>query len=529
MNNWHKYSLFNKKKKNLINSYPKNDNNSEEATNKLLEITNELLIFEDDNEKRIKYLELLQEKATITNENEEEIGDYYFSLYSNDKKSVDSKKFLLISKKNYELSFSKKYNEKIKNKLSKVLNILLNINLNREEEIKILESFISLDKNNSDYYLRLGNIYNDIHIENENNNLKFEDDKILKIKNLEKSKLNYEQTISKFLIDIKNNKNYTSPKKNKLSLFIYGSSDPIKRMTKGLLLSMIKSGLFWVICVFTPMLLFLLFFLSGSYSHAPMNSTFQLLIINYCIITPFIMLGIIVFPRYLLVNRENNLFKRMVSNGTTKIQIYISYMLISFILLFLWTIFMLGPFILAEIEIINSSLENDTYEYKDIFKNFSPQLFYLVLFSGYIFISSYGYKKGMKSKSSGKITSIGTGIWIFISIALSSGLRMFHLSFSDIINWSSSLEGMENILVVGVLFIFKFIYIINPISLFSMAISITSVGELWNYGSVPDGFEFSSQELLYWFTIISSISISLFVFLRNSFKYYSITNFEITR
>lgn len=282
----------------------------------------------------------------------------------------------------------------------------------------------------------------------------------------------------------KKDKNYTSPTNN----VVAGSVGFYSKFSSNMVGNVLKSKMFWILLITLPMLFMFIEYImycqvpeDGGASYSMVNkTTFAYDYMNWAIISPLFVLGLIIYPTFIGQSRENNLLKRYALIGMSRKQFYYSYMFFTTVFLLVLIAFWFGPWLYIMNEMIGQLFADSTTVAKkdniyDLFSEIRIARFAIILIFSMLAINSLGYKKAMSVKSSTKLMGWGIGLWIF---ALMSSSFSFLLAFNL---WQIPVvptNAVANIIVTTILFVVKWMFLFSIPSLVSFAL-IQSLTDMW--------------------------------------------------
>ncbi len=216
----------------------------------------------------------------------------------------------------------------------------------------------------------------------------------------------------------------------------------------------LKSKLFLIFVVIIP----LLFTFIEVFAFSSLSPTVIAIdLINYFIVLPMVLMGLLILPSFISQSRENNLLKRLILIGITKKQLFYCYMFFSISSLAIIFCWWFGPWMFILINTVNAIMGEKVYNGINVFfVNLDLFKFIILLIFSLIGIISMGYMKSMKVNSSRGLMGWGIGLWIFISFSVSS-IFIFPINIikSDLVE--SSLFG--EIIIKTLFFILKWMFI----------------------------------------------------------------------
>ncbi len=336
--------------------------------------------------------------------------------------------------------------------------------------------------------------------------------------------------------------------------------------SKSALTETFKSKMFWVLLVVWAMLftLFEFLFTANSYAAAYANgskwnisnaealvTSASLDMLNWFIVMPTLLLGLIIFPSFITQCREDNMLKRFTLAGMSRKQIYYNYMIYSTLFMIGYMIVFVGGWLYVMDKITELVFKSDPNFAANIGNFDSPwYLFHgvkvkeffglLVLFI--LAINSLGFKKSMKAKSSRSLFYWGIGMWIFVSIAQGTSMLMFFNVYEML-----GLSGKDpflpnskvgNILIVILFFVLKYMFILSWPTLMIVGLESTTgifdgIVNPITGGLGPSGIDGAylvdnPQNIIY-LLMLTTIVVALFLILSVFFKKKTIVSYEAAR
>lgn len=256
-----------------------------------------------------------------------------------------------------------------------------------------------------------------------------------------------------------------------------------------------KSWIMWILIFLLPM--FTMFFdvlimSTNSFDESlEIQTNIATSIISITIITPFVLLGLLVLPSFLITSRENGTFKRMIMIGIRKENLYYFYLIFSSLFTIVSSLFLVFPWFGIITSFVNNS--GAAQESVDnpwiIFKFIHPMLFVLIILITIPTISSIGYSLGMKTETPRKQTTIAIGYWIFISTS-SSFLQLFPINILAS-NFSGDISKFGLLFLKTLFLIFKWMFAFTTLSLLMAGITIS-------FGIMDPKFRLISENIVYY-------------------------------
>ncbi len=247
--------------------------------------------------------------------------------------------------------------------------------------------------------------------------------------------------------------------------------------------SVIKSKLFWILLIIVPIIFTTLFHVLYTLKAGNETGIFgdmysaanklSIILINWLIAIPILILTCVVLPGFITSSREDNLLKRLSMNSINRSQIFWFYIISSVLVFMMYLILMFILYLGGLMVLSNTAAGKQVWEapHDMFFKGGVdvPRLFILA-FIFFIGLSALGFYRAMKFKSTKALVAWGTGVFIFSQMTKISLGILDLKAFAIDIDISAFTDFMISLLI----FVVKWMFIFTiPTWVF---ISISTVG-----------------------------------------------------
>ncbi len=236
-----------------------------------------------------------------------------------------------------------------------------------------------------------------------------------------------------------------------------------RKLSKLLVAEVFSNVTFIVMGIIIPIIMLTIIFITASLMGVYDGVVGSL--INLMILFPISSILMYVIPSYIFSARESNWFKRLSNIGLSRIQLFVSTILTTFIITTLISLFMFFVTPIIIYYIINLFMEMPQYSSFFDYSNVNWLLFLSNLIVGVLGMTGLAIFIGMKAKTMKSSQGMGTGLFIFSYLSIGVVPLFLAANGNDQILYGSG---------ATIATIVSFIWILTPFSIFTTSVLVTT-------------------------------------------------------